>query len=486
MTLDLSAPRTIHIVGVGGMAMSGIAAVLTRLGHAVSGSDLKAWRGLERLRLLGVEVNVPHDAARLPEELDAVVVSTAIPPSNPEVVAARERGVPVLRRADALAAIVNTRRTVAISGTHGKTTTSTMTTLILRAAGWHPSFLIGGEPNEVGSNAAYDDGEWLVVEADESDGTFLEIAPEAVILTNVEPDHLDHYGDFAALEAACAKYLASAPGPRLACADDPVAARLAREVGGVLTYGTGPDADYVVSGYAGDRAGSRFTLSRRGTVLGEIVLPAPGRHNARNAAGAAAVATEIGVPFEAVRAALGRFAGVARRFQFHGEVDGVTLVDDYAHLPGEVRATLAAAREGGWSRVVAVFQPHRYSRTARLWRDFGEAFDDADVVVLTDVYGAGEPPRPGVSGRLVLQAVCEARPGRRILYLPRRADLLERLPALVRPGDLVLTLGAGDVTSLADEWLRRALGVPAGSSASGGVRVQPEVVSPEAGAGIAS
>jgi UDP-N-acetylmuramate--alanine ligase len=438
------------------MAMSGIAAILTRLGHTVSGSDLKAWRGLERLRLLGVEVHVPHDASRLPAELDAVVVSTAIPASNPEVVTARERGVPVLRRSEALASIVDLRRTVAISGTHGKTTTSTMTTLVLRAAGWQPSFLIGGEPNEVGSNAAYDEGEWLVVEADESDGTFIEIAPEAVVLTNVEPDHLDHYGDFAALEAACARYLAAAPGPRVVCADDPVAARLAAEVGGAVTYGTAEAADYRITGYAGERSGSRFTLHRAGTPLGELVVPAPGIHNARNAAAAAAVCIEIGVPFEAVRSALGRFAGVARRFQFHGEVDGVSLVDDYAHLPGEVKATLAAAKEGGWSRVVAVFQPHRYSRTARLWRDFGDAFDDADVVVLTDVYAAGEPPQPGVSGRLVLQAVCEARPAARVLYLPKRADLLERLPGLTRPGDLVVTLGAGDVTSLPDEWRRAA------------------------------
>ncbi|HVW33772.1 MAG TPA: UDP-N-acetylmuramate--L-alanine ligase, partial [Acidimicrobiia bacterium] len=386
MSLDLRAPRKIHIVGIGGMAMSGIAAVLTRLGHTVSGSDLKAWRGLERLRLLGVDVHVPHDAACLPADLDAVVVSTAIPATNPEVRAAAERGVPVLRRSEALAAIVDTRRTVAISGTHGKTTTSTMTTLILRAAGWHPSFLIGGEPNEVGSNAAYDDGEWLVIEADESDGTFVEIAPEAVLLTNVEADHLDHYGDMAALEAACARYLAGAPGPRVACADDPGAARLAAEVTAaghpVITYGEAAGADYRIEGYTaagpgpgpgpgagGDRLGSRFDLVRRGERLGEILLPAPGRHNARNAAGAAALATEIGVPFDAVRAALGRFAGVARRFQFHGEVGGVTLVDDYAHLPGEIRATLAAAREGDWRRIIAVFQPHRYSRTARLWRD---------------------------------------------------------------------------------------------------------------------
>ena len=467
MTLDLSAPRRVHIVGIGGMAMSGIAAVLTRLGHTVSGTDLKAWRGLERLRLLGVDVHVPHDAARLPAEVDAVVVSTAIPATNPEVVAARERGVPVLRRAEALAAIVDTRRTVAISGTHGKTTTSTMTTLILRAAGWHPSFLIGGEPNEVGSNAAYDEGEWLVVEADESDGTFVEIAPEAVLLTNVEADHLDHYGDMAALEAACARYLSSAPGPRLACADDPGAARLAAEVSAagrpVLTYGEAAGADYRIEGYrvdgtGPDQLGSRFDLFRGGERLGEILLPAPGRHNARNAAGAAALATEIGVPFDAVRAALGRFAGVARRFEFHGEIDGVTLVDDYAHLPGEIKATLAAAREGAWSRVVAVFQPHRYSRTARLWRDFGDAFDDADVVVLTDVYAAGEPPQPGVSGRLILQAVCESGPRARVLYLPKRADVLARLPGLTRPGDLVVTLGAGDVTSLPDEWLRSGRG----------------------------
>jgi UDP-N-acetylmuramate--alanine ligase len=266
----------------------------------------------------------------------------------------------------------------------------------------------------------------------------------------------------AALEAACARYLSSAPGPRVACADDPGAASLAAAVSAagqrVITYGEAAGADYRIEGYIGDRSGSSFTLLRHGETLGEIHLPAPGRHNARNAAGAAALTTEIGVPFDAVRAALGRFAGVARRFQFHGEIDGVTLVDDYAHLPGEIKATLAAAREGAWSRIVAVFQPHRYTRTARLWRDFGDAFADADVVVLTDVYAAGEPPQPGVSGRLILQAVAEARPSGRLYYLPKRADVLARVPELTRPGDLVITLGAGDVTSLPDEWLKAALG----------------------------
>ncbi len=262
-----------------------------------------------------------------------------------------------------------------------------------------------------------------MVEADESDGTFVEIAPEAVILTNVEPDHLDHYGDMAALEAACARYLLERPRPPGGLRRRP---RL-RPPGG-RGVGRRPARRHLRRGgrrRLPDRglrrrpvsaAASRCSATAR--PLGEIVLPAPGRHNARNAAGAAALATEIGVPFDAVRAALGRFAGVARRFQFHGEIDGVTLVDDYAHLPGEIKATLAAAREGAWSRIVAVFQPHRYTRTARLWRDFGDAFVDADVVVLTDVYAAGEPPQPGVSGRLILQAVCEARPSERVLYLP--------------------------------------------------------------------
>jgi UDP-N-acetylmuramate--alanine ligase len=339
-----------------------------------------------------------------------------------------------------------------------------MLTVALQHCGVDPSFAIGGSLSATGANAHDGTGTLFVAEADESDGSFLLYRPAVAIVTNVEPDHLDHYGDMAALEEACARYLAEAPGPRLACADDPGAARLAARVtaGGrpVLTYGEDAGADYRIENYrplgpGAGRLGSRFDLVRRGERLGEIQLPAPGRHNARNAAGAAAVAIEIGVPFDAVRAALGRFAGVARRFQFHGEVGGVTLVDDYAHLPGEIKATLSAAREGDWRRIVAVFQPHRYTRTARLWRDFGDAFADADVVVLTDVYAAGEAPQPGVSGRLILQAVCETRPAGRVLYVPKRADLLALLPELTRPGDLVVTLGAGDITSLPDEWLRR-------------------------------
>jgi UDP-N-acetylmuramate--alanine ligase len=461
--LDLREPRAIHIVGIGGAGMSAIATVLARMGHEVSGSDLKDSAPLERLRLLGVDARVGHVVEHLPERLDAVVVSTAIPGSNPEVAAAEARGVPVLRRAEALRALVATRRGVAVAGSHGKTTASSMLALCLRAAGWHPSFVIGGDLNEVGTNAAYDEGEWLVVEADESDGTFLELEPEAALLTNVEPDHLDHYGGFAALVGAFERFLVAVPGARVVCADDEIAASLAAGVPGTRTYGFDPAADYRVTEYSGGRRGSRFVLVRDGTPLGVLELPVPGRHNALNAAGAASMALELGAPFDAVARALRGFGGVARRFEFRGEIDGVTLVDDYAHLPSEIVAALRAAREGEWRRVVAVFQPHRYTRTARLWRDFADAFVDADTLVLTDVYAAGEAPQPGVSGRLLLRAVLDAHPATQVTYLPRRADVVAHTLRLARDGDLLLTLGAGDLTTVPDEWLADATGTPTGT-----------------------
>lgn len=449
----------VHVVGVGGSGMSGIATMLARLGHTVSGSDVRESEIIRRLAAAGVVASVGHDARNLPEGLDAVVVSTAIPPDNPEVVAARERGIPVLRRSEMLAMLVGLRRTIAVAGTHGKTTTSSMLSLILRGAGWKPSFLIGGDVTEVGGNAVVDEGEWLVVEADESDGTFLELDPEAVIVTSVEADHLDHFGTFDALVESFSTFLARPAGPKVVCADDPVASALAGAAG-AITYGVADDADYRIEGYVGGRSGSRFLLRARGALLGELRVAGPGLHNARNAAGAAACAFELGVELEPVVAALGRFAGVARRFQFHGVIDGITLVDDYAHLPGEIRAALAAAQEGGWARVVAVFQPHRYSRTELLWRDFGPVFEDADLLVLTDVYGAGEVPRPGVSGHLVLDAVHESCPGLPVVYVPHRVDVLDEVRRLASDGDLVLTLGAGDLPSLAAEW-REVASAPA-------------------------
>ena len=450
---DLSRPRRIHVVGVGGAGMSAIATVLVAMGHRVSGSDLKPTPGLDRLRGLGVDVHVGHDAANV-GEAELVAISTAVPPGNPEVVAARDAGVAVLSRSDLLSAVAATRRTVAVAGTHGKTTTSSMLSLVLLDAGLRPSFIVGGELNEIGSGAAWSDGEWLVVEADESDGTFLRLSPEVAVVTSIEPDHLDHYGGFDELVDAFSRFVAGASGATVVSADDPHAAAVGRGAGAV-SFGTAADADYRMVRAGGSRASYSFALERAGRTVVEVSLSVPGLHNARNAAAAAVTALTIGVEPETVAKALARFTGVARRFQFRGEAGGVTFVDDYAHLPGEVAPILATAREGGWERVVCVFQPHRYSRTAALWPDFASAFDGADVVVVTDVYGAGEAPRPGVSGRLIADAVAAAGPDRPVAYVPDRAELADRVAELLRPGDLCLTLGAGDLTSLPDDLLGR-------------------------------
>lgn len=448
-TIDLSELLRVHIVGVGGAGMSAIATVLAAMGHTVTGSDLKDSPGLERLRALGVEVVVGHAGDNV-GAADLVAISTAIPERNPEVVWAREHDVEVLRRAEILAAITRTRRTVAVSGTHGKTTTSSMLALVLIEAGVRPSFIVGGEVNEIGTGAAWDTGDWLVVEADESDGTFTELARDAVIVTSVEPDHLEHYGGFESLVGAFEQFVDDRSGPAVICADDEGAAALA-ERSGATTYGTNDAAHYRMSDVVSAGAGTAFDVVHDGAVLGQVRLPVPGLHNARNACAALVCGMELGVAFEDAARALARFAGVARRFEFRGESDGVTYVDDYAHLPTEVRAALQAARQNEWGRVVCVFQPHRFSRTASLWAEFADGFDDCDLLVVTDVYPAGEAPRPGVSGKLIVDAVLEHDPWHSVAYLPRRPELIRYLEQVLRPGDLCLTLGAGDLTSLPDE-----------------------------------
>jgi len=454
--LDLSTPRRLHVVGAGGAGMSAIALLLARMGHRVSGSDLKDSPALARLAAAGIEIAVPQRATNVPTDADAVIYSTAVPADNVELAAARRNGTLVLHRSRALRALTRLRSSVAVAGSHGKTTTASMLALVLRAAGLRPSFVIGGEVNEVGANAAFDRGDWLVVEADESDGTFLALEPAAAIVTSVEPDHLDQYGGFDGLVAAFDQFLSNVRGPRVVGVDDPAAADLARRTPGTTTYGFAPGASLRIVDYAGHRFGATFGVEADARPLGVLELPVPGRHNASNATGAVALALELGVDFDVAARALRGFGGVARRFQHRGEVGGVSLVDDYAHLPAEVAAAIAAAREGGWSRVIVVFQPHRYSRTAALWRDFARAFDGADVVVVTDVYAAGEAPIAGVSGGLVVRALVEQRPALPVSYLPRRSDLLDVLRALARPGDVVLTLGAGDLTTLPDEWLASA------------------------------
>jgi UDP-N-acetylmuramate--alanine ligase len=437
-------------VGVGGAGMSAIATVLAGMGHRVTGSDLKASAGLEQLRSRGVEVFVGHEPAHLRDGVDYVAVSTAVPGQNIEVRTARDRHIPVLRRSEILAAVAATRSTVAVAGTHGKTTTSSMLALVLVQAGLRPSFIIGGEVNEIGTGAVWDEGELFVVEADESDGTFLEVPRTATIITNVEPDHLEFYGSADVLVASFERFLIESRGPTLVCADDPTAAALAVEHG-ADTYGTSESATYRMVDLVLRSTGSSFTIEHQGQQLGSIDLPVAGAHNATNACAATTMALQLGAPFSAAATALARFGGVARRFEQRGQVGGVTFIDDYAHLPTEVRAALAAAQTGEADRVVCVFQPHRYSRTATLWPDFDDAFDAADVLVLTDVYAAGEAPRPGVTGKLIAEAVLDAHPWRRLVYLPRRDELVSFLGGELRPGDLCLTLGAGDISSLPTE-----------------------------------
>ncbi len=451
---SLDAPLDVHVVAVGGAGMSAIATVLAAMGHRVTGSDLRDSPVLDRLRALGVEVTVGHDAANLPDHVDLVAISTAVPDDNPEVAEARRRGVPVVRRTALLAAIAGRRRAVAVAGTHGKTTTSAMLALVLLEGGLEPSYIVGGRVADLGHGAAWGEGEWFVVEADESDGSGFAMPHAAAIVTNVEPDHLEYHGSVENLHAAFARFLADTTGPRLVCADDPVARRLGAEVG-ALGYGTADGADLHMAEVVAGRHGIGFEVWRNGALLGAVQVPLPGVHNARNACAALAMGLELGVPFEAAARALGRFGGVDRRFEHRGEAAGVTFVDDYAHLPTEVAAAVAAARDGGWRRVVTVFQPHRYSRTAALWPEFADAFVGSDLLVVTDVYAADEAPRPGVSGKLVLDAVLDAHGRQAAAYLPALDDVVGYLAARLRPGDLCLTLGAGDLTGVPDRVLER-------------------------------
>ena len=447
---DPTRPLTVHVVGIGGAGMSAIATALQAMGHAVTGSDLRTSGVVDRLQQVGIPVAIGHAGANV-GSADVVTVSSAIADDNPEVVEARRRGIAVLARSEALAAIASLRRCIAVAGTHGKTTTASMLSLILVEAGMRPSFLIGGDVNEIGTNAVWDAGEWLVVEADESDGTFLALSPDVAVVTNVEADHLDHYGSFAELRAAFERFVSGQGVRCVVGGDEPTAAAIGGAVGADVV-GLGENSTFRMLDLELARSSVSFQLvGPAGARLGRLALPVPGIHNARNAGVAAVAAMAAGATFTDVTRALARFAGVARRFEFRGTVNGVTFVDDYAHLPSEVRDALATARNGDWGRVVAVFQPHRYTRTAELGAAFGPVFGDADVVVVTDVYGAGEPPVPGVSGGVVADAVRRALPDRPVVYAPAWAELRRAVSGLLEPGDLCCTLGAGDLTTLPDE-----------------------------------
>lgn len=429
--------------------MSAIATVLQAMGHTVSGSDQRDSQVLARIAAAGVATKVGHDADEV-AGVDAVAVSTAIRDTNPAVVAARDAGIPVYRRADVLAGICAQRSTIAVAGTHGKTTTSSMLSLILVEANWQPSFIIGGDVNEIGGGAVWGDGEWFVVEADESDGTFLELPRKAAIINNVAPDHLDYYGDYDSVRDAFARFARETDGP-VVVGDAPDLIELTEGAKNIVTVGLDESSRYVMGDVVRERAMVRFSLRRGARSIGNYAVPTPGLHNARNAAVAAAMALELGVPVDATQAALGRFAGVARRFQFRGTLRGVDYIDDYAHNPDKVAAAVAAAGDGKWDRVVVVFQPHLYSRTQALADDYGPAFAGADHVIVTDIYGSRESPIPGVTSQLVVDAIRVANPGMGVTLLPGRSDLAAHLVGVMQPGELCLLLSAGDLTSVPDE-----------------------------------
>lgn len=466
MKVDLTVPvpaardlGRVHFIGIGGAGMSGIARILLARGLRVSGSDAKESATLAALRALGATVHVGHDAGHV-ADADTVVVSSAVRDSNPELVAAREQGRQVLHRSHALAALMQGRRGIAVAGTHGKTTTTAMVTVALQHCGADPSFAIGGELTESGVGAHDGLGDVFVAEADESDGSFLLYRPQVAVITNVEPDHLDHYGSPEAVEAAFAAFADRvAPGGLVvACADDPGSAAIAGAAAGrrsgdgvrVLTYGWSDGADTRLSGPAPD--GSFALCDAAGREVVRLTLRVPGRHNMLNAAAAWTAATGLGFDPAALAAGLEQFRGTRRRFEVRGAAAGVVVVDDYAHHPTEVAAVLRAAREAeGAARVIAVFQPHLYSRTRIFGADFGAALGLADEVVVMDVYAAREDPEPGVSGALIADAV--PLPPERVAYVPSWSAVAGAVAGKARAGDLVLTIGAGDVTMLGPQIL---------------------------------
>lgn len=444
----------VHFIGIGGAGMSGIALVLHQRGYQVTGSDLKESRYTRSLVREGIDVTVGHAAATIDAvQPEVVVISTAIPETNPELMRAREQGVEVWHRAKMLSYLSQGAITVACAGTHGKTTTSSLAATMLERMGQSPTFLIGGIIDGYETNGCSGTGPYFVAEADESDGSFLFLDPNVVIVTNIEADHLDHYGSIENIEKAFCQLMESVPaedGHIIACGEDPHLPALARACNRpVLTYGFDASNDVVCALEEGVPGTNAFTATFPDGHTYHLHLDHnPGRHNCLNATAVLALAYVLGLPLGEAAQAISSFAGVHRRFELVGEGGGARVVDDYGHHPTEIAATLTAAASQGFERVRVVFQPHRYSRTQALAADFGAAFDCADEVLVMDVFSAGEMPIPGVSGKTVVASIKEHRPDANVQFMPNRTELVRYLTETVRPGDLVMTMGAGDVTVL--------------------------------------
>jgi UDP-N-acetylmuramate--alanine ligase len=448
---------TIHFVGIGGIGMSGIAEVLHTLGYAVQGSDIADGANVRRLRDAGIPVAVGHDAANV-SNAQVVVVSTAVAADNPEVVAARKRLVPVVRRAEMLAELMRLRWAIAVGGTHGKTTTTSLVACVLEAAGLDPTVINGGIINAYGSNTRLGEGEWMVVEADESDGSFLRLPATIAVVTNIDPEHLDHWGTAEAMEDGFEQFVSSVPfyGFAVLCIDHPGVQRMIPRLSDrrIVTYGFSPQADVRAERLVTDKLGATFEVvvtdrargaSRR---MGPFRLPMLGSHNVQNALAAIAVAIEMEVDDGTLRSAFASFKGVKRRFTKTGESGGITVIDDYGHHPVEIAAVLKAARQAGARDVIAVVQPHRYSRLDSLFTEFCTCMNDAGTVIVADVYAAGETPIPGVTRDALVDGL-RASGHRSVVPLPGPEHLAEMVHAIAKPGDFVICLGAGNITQWA-------------------------------------
>jgi UDP-N-acetylmuramate--alanine ligase len=445
--------QRIHLVGIGGIGMSGIAEVLLTLGYSVSGSDTKPSTITERLQNLGATIYEGHKAANV-EGAHVVVTSSAIKTDNPEVVEAHKQKIPVIPRAEMLAELMRLKYGIAVAGAHGKTTTTSIVASVLAAAHLDPTFVIGGRVNQAGTTAKLGKGEYFVVEADESDRSFLLLAPVVAVVTTIDREHLDQYASLEDIQGAFLQFVNSVPfyGAAILCLDEPnVQAIIAGVKRPIITYGTSTQADLIISDVKLEGLGSEFRLIYKGEDLGLFQLPhPPGIHNVRNAAAAAAVALYLNVPADLIREGLAKFAGVGRRFDIKGAVNDITVIDDYGHHPAEIRATLEAARGCKFNRLLVLFQPHRFTRTQHLWDEFCLAFNQADILVLTDIYAASEPPIPGITSEALANAIRDAG-HKNVFFIRSMQEGIEHLLRAARPGDAILTIGAGNISRASNE-----------------------------------
>jgi len=449
--------KNIHFVGIGGIGMSGIAEVLLNTGYAISGSDLNETGLTKRLASLGAKISYGHRASNL-EKADVVVTSTAVEKDNPEVLAAHQRHIPVIPRAEMLAELLKMKFSIAVSGSHGKTTTTSMIATILAHGGLDPTMVIGGKLASIGSNARLGDGEYIVAEADESDGSFLRLSPSISVITNIDREHLDYYRDIEEIKEAFLQFANIVPfyGSTILCLDNDNVVEILPEIKRrVITYGLSDQSDYKARNISFEGSSSSFALYYRGDLLGDISLNVPGLFNVYNSMAAIAVARELDMDLPKIREGIKSYVGVHRRLEIKGEVSGITVIDDYGHHPTEIRATLAAAKQAWNKRLIVVFQPHRYTRTRALFDDFLTAFPDADILILTDIYAASEKKIEGVHASGLCKGI-KSRGQKDVIHISDFDRIVDRLLAIAEPTDVIITLGAGDVWKVGEEFLRKA------------------------------